>query len=99
MSSGSSVLGFVVTAHCSEVFGHRKFKVAIADFDSQIAKLRDARIPAYPLTPKICFGSYIEVTIHGEHVELSTEWWTAAPAGYDALDNFEDWQWRVAGDW
>lgn len=97
VSTGSDIIGFVVTTQGSEVVSYRQFKVPTADFDGQIAKLRDARIPAYPVTPEICDGSYIEVTIHGEHAQLSAGWWTAAPEGYDALDEFVDWLWRVAG--
>lgn len=97
---------FVVTTHGDEVVSHRSFTVVAADYEAHITKLRDARIPAYPLTrfpaypvtPMVFDGSHIEVTIHGEHAQLSASWWTCAPEGYDALDEFVDWMWRVSGD-
>ncbi len=53
--------------------------------------LRKATLPAFPVSPLVCDGEYVELTIRGEGSDLTLGWWTASPFGADALADFADW--------
>ncbi|OAI02235.1 hypothetical protein A1353_17145 [Methylomonas methanica] len=57
----------------------------------QLELLRNASIPAFPISPLVCDGEYEELTIHGEFSNLTLGWWTIAPAGADGLAEFAGW--------
>lgn len=57
----------------------------------QLDLLRKATVPAFPVSPLVCDGEYVELTIHGKYSDLTLGWWTMAPWGADALANFADW--------
>ncbi|MSR16517.1 MAG: hypothetical protein EXR89_01780 [Methylococcaceae bacterium] len=58
---------------------------------TQLNKLRSAKIPAFPISPRVCDGSYIELTIYGKNSDLTLSWWTIAPDGAEELADFADW--------
>jgi hypothetical protein len=57
----------------------------------QLDHLKQLSIPAYPISPQICDGSYWKLTIKGEFSSLSLGWWTAAPQGAERLADFAEW--------
>lgn len=57
----------------------------------QLERLRNATIPAFPISPLVCDGEYEELTIHGEYSTLTLGWWTMPPFGADALADFAGW--------
>jgi len=57
----------------------------------RLDKLRSAKIPAFPISPSVCDGSYIELTIYGELSTVMLGWWTIAPDGADEVADFADW--------
>lgn len=73
-----------------------KVPVPRIDAENQLEALRKASIPAYPVSPSVCDGSYIELTIYGIDSELKLSWWTAAPDGAEVLGNFSDWLHDIA---
>ena len=54
----------------------------------QLERLRNATIPAFPISPLVCDGEYEELTIHGEYSTLTLGWWTMSPFGAEALADF-----------
>lgn len=71
----------------------QKGRIQLEDTDvrRQIFKLKNASIPAFPVSPDVLDGEYIELTIHGEMSTLMLNWWTLAPDGADVLGSFADW--------
>jgi hypothetical protein len=57
----------------------------------QLERLRNATIPAFPISPLVCDGEYEELTIYGEYSTLTLGWWTLSPFGADALADFAGW--------
>jgi len=57
----------------------------------QLELLRKASLPAFPVSPHVCDGDWIELTIHGELCDLTLNWCGNAPEGADALAGFADW--------
>ena len=53
--------------------------------------LRKATLPAFPVSPLVCDGEHVELTIRGEGSDLTLGWCTASPFGADALAGFADW--------
>lgn len=65
--------------------------VSAQEVDHQFDLLRQATVCAYPVSPLVCDGEYVKVTIHGLYADLILGWWTAAPEGADAVWDFADW--------
>lgn len=65
--------------------------VSAQDVDRQFGLLRNATVRAYPVSPLVCDGEYVEVTIHGEQAALTLGWWSEAPEGADQIFDFSDW--------
>ncbi|ACD94569.1 hypothetical protein [Trichlorobacter lovleyi] len=62
----------------------------------QLDLLRRATLPAFPVSPLVCDGEYVELTIHGEFSDLTLGWWTIAPDGAESLSDFADWMRKLA---
>ena len=65
--------------------------VSALEVDRQFDLLRKATICAYPISPLVCDGQYVEVTIHGMGADLTMGWWTLPLAGADVLFDFSQW--------
>lgn len=65
--------------------------VSMQEVNHQFDLLRNATVCAYPVSPPICDGEYIEVSVHGEQADLTLGWWTAPPYGADVLSDFAEW--------
>lgn len=61
----------------------KRTRVASEAVAQQLELLRNTNIPAFPVSPLVCDGSYLELTIHGECSNLTLGWLTIAPAGAD----------------
>lgn len=59
--------------------------------EHQFDLLRNASVCAYPESPPMMDGEYVELTIHGVQANLTMGWWTAPPFGADALFEFSEW--------
>jgi hypothetical protein len=72
---------------------HKQSRTSVAPeaVAQQLELLRNATIPAFPISPLVCDGEYEELTIHGEFSNLTLGWWTIAPAGADGLADFAGW--------
>lgn len=69
--------------------------VSALDVDDQFDLLRNATVCAYPTSPLVCDGEFVEVTVHGEYADLTMGWWTAPPNGADALFELSEWMRRL----
>jgi hypothetical protein len=71
----------------------KSWRVDIPDdaFNQQWSKIKKAKLPAFPVSPHVLDGRYIELTIYGEHASLNMSWWTEAPKGAKALEDFSGW--------
>lgn len=65
--------------------------VPFSDVTQRLENLRKVTIPAFPVSPLVCDGEYVELTIHGEFSKLTLGWWTISPEGTEELSNFADW--------
>jgi len=65
--------------------------VTVLEVGRQFDLLRLATVCAYPISPLVCDGEYVEVTVHGEYADLTMGWWTDPPHGADALFDFSEW--------
>jgi len=57
----------------------------------RLARLKQSTVPAFPVSPIVCDGSYVELMIEGEFSRLTLGWWTIAPDGAEAVADFADW--------
>lgn len=71
----------------------KRWRVALAstDVQQQITKLKQVSVPAFPVSPSVEDGEYIELTIHGEMSTLTLGWWTLPPEGAEEVAAFADW--------
>jgi hypothetical protein len=69
--------------------------VSVLEVDRQFELLRLATVCAYPISPLVCDGEYVEVTVHGEYADLTMGWWSDPPRGADALFDFSEWMRRL----
>jgi len=69
----------------------QSFKVNREAANREVLKLKQAKIPAFPKSPLVCDGEYVELCIHGEYADLTLGWWTVAPDGAESLADFADW--------
>ena len=87
---------FLVDVQDSNEFSNRKrkrWRVALnsTDVQQQIIKLKQASVPAFPVSPDVCDGEYIELTIQGEMSTLTLGWWTLPPEGAEEVAAFANW--------
>lgn len=69
----------------------RRVKVSRTVVQEQVAALKQATVPAFPVSPLVCDGEHVELTIHGEYSALTLGWWTIAPQGAERFSEFADW--------
>ena len=70
----------------------RSFRnVSVPEVEQQFELLRNATICAYPSSPLVCDGEYVEVRIDGDFADLILGWWTIPPEGADAIADFSEW--------
>lgn len=88
-----------VTAKTLET--RRRWTVVVPDeeVEQQFAALKQATVPAFPVSPTVCDGAYYELTIPGECSELRLSWWTIAPDGAEGLAEFADWMAKLSAIW
>ena len=53
--------------------------------------LKTCTVPAFPVSPMVSDGEYVELTIEGEQSTLTLGWWTIAPEGAEPVAAFADW--------
>jgi hypothetical protein len=79
----------------TEVQGRRRTRKSIQMESQAVApwleSLRNATVPAMPISPPVCDGAYIELQIEGEGSTLTLGWWTLAPEGAEVLGEFAGW--------
>jgi hypothetical protein len=68
-----------------------RIEVSPDDVAEKLQALRNATVPAFPVSPLVLDGEYVELTIRGEYSDLRLGWWTHPPFGADALADFADW--------
>lgn len=86
-----------VTEKTFELRRRRTVDLSSKEVERHSAALRQAKAPAFPVSPEVCDGSHYELTIAGEHWELRLSWWTIAPDGAEQLADFADWMAERAG--
>jgi hypothetical protein len=86
-----------VTERTSETRRRWSVEVSAEEVERQFATLKQARVPAFPVSPMVCDGAYYELTIPGECSQLRLSWWTIAPEGAWELADFADWMEKRAG--
>lgn len=59
--------------------------------EARLARLKDARVPAIPISDVVLDGEFVEILIVGTCADLKLSYWTAAPAGCDDIAEFVDW--------
>jgi len=71
----------------------RRWRVDLvaSEVDSRLAALRQTTVPAFPVSPMVCDGEYIEMTVEGDYSTLALGWWTIAPEGAEVFAEFSDW--------
>ena len=76
----------------------KRWRVAVPteEVTRQLDLLRRSSLPAFPVSPLVCDGEYVELTIHGEFSNLTLGWWTIAPDGAESLNDFADWMRKLA---
>jgi len=79
----------------TEVQGQRRTRKTIQPEPEAVASwpaaLRNATVPAMPVSPPVCDGSHIELRIEGEGATLTLCWWALAPEGAEVLGEFSEW--------
>lgn len=70
-----------------------RWRVAISEavVQDRLAVLKKATIPAFPISPQVCDGEYVELTVEGECSTLTLGWWTLPPRGARRFAEFADW--------
>ncbi len=71
-------------------------EVSAQEVENYLSRLKQATVPAFPVSPLVCDGEYVELTVEGELSTLTLGWWTIAPEGADAFAEFSDWMRRLA---
>lgn len=73
-----------------EGFQHR-FYLHTVEVEERLADLKQVTVPAFPVSPLVCDGEYLELQIYGEHSHLTIGWWSIAPKGADGAADFAYW--------
>ncbi len=59
--------------------------------EERLAALKKLTVPAFPVSPMVCDGEYVEMQVEGEHSTLTIGWWTIPPEGAEGVAEFADW--------
>jgi hypothetical protein len=72
---------------------HSKRRVAVdsALVHEQLMRLRQSTVPAFPVSPVVSDGAYVELRVEGELSTLTLGWWTVAPDGAEGVSDFAEW--------
>ena len=65
--------------------------VSSLEVKNWLERLRKATVPAFPVSPMVCDGEYVELQVEGEYSTLTIGWWTIAPEGAEGVAEFADW--------
>lgn len=68
-----------------------RIEIPATEVAEKFQRLKLATVPAFPVSPLVCDGEYVELTINGEYSTLTLGWWTIAPEGAETLSDFADW--------
>ncbi|MDT8445188.1 MAG: hypothetical protein RQ722_12910 [Desulfuromonadales bacterium] len=68
-----------------------RIMVPLEEVTQRFHDLKKVNIPAFPVSPLVMDGEYVELTIFGEHSTLSLGWWTTAPEGAEGIREFAEW--------
>lgn len=66
-------------------------EISEAEVQDRLTALKQATVPALPISPQVCDGEYVELTVEGECSTLTLGWWTLPPQGAERLAEFADW--------
>lgn len=69
----------------------RRVPISTAIAEEHLGMLRQLTVPAYPISPAVCDGERLELTVEGESSKLTVSWWTLAPKGAEGLAEFAHW--------
>ena len=69
----------------------RRIEFGTTEVQEQLSSLQKATVPAFPVSPMVCDGEYVELMVEGEFSTLTLGWWTIAPQGAEKFSNFADW--------
>lgn len=69
----------------------RRVPISTAIAEERLGTLRQLTVPAYPISPAVCDGEHLELTVEGESSRLTVSWWTLAPKGAEGLAEFAHW--------
>ena len=69
----------------------RRVPISTAIAEERLGTLRQLTVPAYPISPAVCDGEQLELTVEGESSKLTVSWWTLAPIGAEGLAEFAHW--------
>ena len=66
-------------------------EVPALEVNRQFDRLRAATVPAYPVSPMVCDGGYMELLISADRANLAFGWWSGVPAGAEVVTDFAQW--------
>jgi hypothetical protein len=69
----------------------RRVAVSATLVQARLVALKQGTVPAFPVSPLVCDGEYVELKIEGEYSSLTLGWWTIAPEGAEGVSEFADW--------
>lgn len=69
----------------------RRIPISSAIATERLETLRKLTVPAYPISPGVCDGEQLELTVEGESSRLTVSWWTIAPQCAEGLSEFAQW--------
>lgn len=61
------------------------------EVEQQLAELVQMTVPAFPVSPMVCDGEYVELQIEGGYSHLRIGWWSIAPKGAESVADFAYW--------
>jgi hypothetical protein len=79
------------TMQVSQARSHWVVKLSTDEVIDQLEKINKATLPAFPVSPMVCDGEDIELTIYGICSVMTLSWLTAGPKDADVLIDFADW--------
>ena len=69
----------------------RKIFIPLSEVTQRMDALSRTKIPAFPVSPEVMDGDYVELTIYGVFSTLTLGWWTISPEGADGIREFTEW--------
>lgn len=75
----------------------RVVKLSTPEVLDQLDKIKNATLPAFPISSMVMDGEYIELTIYGIRSDLTLSWRADGPKDADVLIDFASWL-KIKGD-